>query len=140
MRAASWLAPASGHKVARSLRARRGVLARWERDAEALAGLAERGDARARETAEIFNELAAKAEALARSAPVPLSGFPSDRPLGFGRASVAARHALAAAGIDWAWMTPFRWPAPPSISETIASGLSWARAEIERTNPHKNVA
>lgn len=33
MRAASWLAPASGHKVARSLRARRGVLAQWERDA-----------------------------------------------------------------------------------------------------------
>jgi 3-deoxy-D-manno-octulosonic-acid transferase len=33
MRAASWLAPASEHKVARSLRARRGVVARWERDA-----------------------------------------------------------------------------------------------------------
>lgn len=33
MRAASWIAPASDHKVARSLRARRGVVARWERDA-----------------------------------------------------------------------------------------------------------
>ncbi|MBY0489900.1 MAG: hypothetical protein K2R93_08665 [Gemmatimonadaceae bacterium] len=32
-RAASWIAPASDHKVARSLRARRGLLTRWERDA-----------------------------------------------------------------------------------------------------------
>jgi 3-deoxy-D-manno-octulosonic-acid transferase len=33
VRAASWIAPASESKVARSLRARRGLLARWEADA-----------------------------------------------------------------------------------------------------------
>lgn len=32
-RAASWLAPASAHKIARSLRARRGVVGQWEREA-----------------------------------------------------------------------------------------------------------
>ena len=115
-------------------------VARWERDAEALAALAERGDAQARAAAEVFKELATKAEALARSAPVPLHGFPADRPLGHGRASVAARHALAAGGLDWAWQTPFRWPLPPTISETVAAGVSWARSEIERANLRKNVA
>lgn len=33
-RAASWLTPASDHKVVRSLRARRGLLAHWERQAQ----------------------------------------------------------------------------------------------------------
>ena len=115
-------------------------VARWERDAEALAALGERGDAKAREAAEVFKELAERSEALARSAPVELRGLPSERPLGFGRVSVAARHALAIHGLEWAWMTPFRWPAPPSISETVASGVTWARGEIERANRRKNVA
>ncbi len=112
----------------------------WEQRNVDLLQLAEQADALANKAAAAFVELADKAEEQARTAPVELHGFPSERPLGLGRAETAARHAFAAAGAQWAWNTPFRWPAPPSISETIASGLEWARAEVERGEHRKNAA
>ncbi len=107
-------------------------LAAWEERNVELVALAERGDVRAREAVEIFTQVADKAEEQARTCPYALGGFPSERPLGAGRAATAARNALAAAGLDWAWQTPFRWPLPPTISQTIAGGLDWARGEIRR--------
>jgi hypothetical protein len=112
--------------------------AEWEQRNADLRQLAEHADALASKTAAAFVELASKAEHQARSAPVELHGFPADRPLGHGRATTATRNVLARHGLEWAHSGLFRWPEPPLITEVIDTGITWAKAEVERAESRKN--
>jgi hypothetical protein len=113
--------------------------AEWDQRNADMRQLAEHADALASKTAAAFLELASKAEAQARSAPVELHGFPADRPLGHGRATTATRNVLARHGLEWAHSGLFRWPEPPTIVEVIDAGIEWASAEVRRAEHRKNV-
>ncbi len=114
--------------------------AEWEQRNADMRQLAEHADALASKAAAAFIELADKAEAQARSAPVELYGFPADRPLGQGRTASAVRNVLARHGLDWARSGFFRWPDPPLIVEVIDAGITWAKYEVDRIESRKKAA
>jgi len=108
----------------------------WESGNTELQALAERADELARLAADAFLKAADAAERQAAACPVPLDGAPSDRPLGQGRIAHAIQTQMAVAGVGFArsgiGFMPWREADVPTAKSTVAAGLAWARAEIQR--------